>query len=299
MPFTVITLKKVPTSLRGDLTKWMQEIAEGVYVGNFNSQIRQKLWERIGQNVKDGEATMSFSYRNEIGYSFETLNSRRQIVDYDGIPLVIIPKPDFDENKGKEKLGFSNAYRFRQIKKHKTTSVKVESFTKQYVVIDIETTGLDSGNDKIIEIGAIKITDNKTERYSSLVFQEEKLQKSIINLTGITDKMLREQGRDIKNVLTEFLEFIGDLPIIGYSVDFDIKFLNSALKSNILPQIINRIIDLKDIVKKDKKSLKNYRLETVLKSYGIDKKVPHRALPDAQLTYELYGKVNKFSKNLK
>lgn len=175
----------------------------------------------------------------------------------------------------------------------------MESFTRQYVVIDLETSGLDSENDKIIEIGAIKITDSKTERYSSLVYLDEKLQNSIINLTGITDEMLIEQGENIKNVLTEFLEFIGDLPIIGYSVDFDIKFLNYSLKSNNLPQISNKIIDLKDIVKKDKKSLKNYRLETVLKSYGIDKKVPHRALEDALLTYELYGKVNNFSKNLK
>lgn len=47
MPFTVVTLKSVPPSLRGDLTKWMQEIATGVYIGNFNSKIREKLWNRI------------------------------------------------------------------------------------------------------------------------------------------------------------------------------------------------------------------------------------------------------------
>ena len=45
MPFTVITLKKVPNSLRGDLTRWMQEIATGVYVGNFNSRVREALWQ--------------------------------------------------------------------------------------------------------------------------------------------------------------------------------------------------------------------------------------------------------------
>ena len=51
MPFTVVTLKSVPPSLRGDLTKWMQEIAIGVYIGNFNSRIREKLWNRIQANV--------------------------------------------------------------------------------------------------------------------------------------------------------------------------------------------------------------------------------------------------------
>ena len=44
MPFTVITLKSSPSSLRGDLTKWMQEIATGVYVGNFNKKVREELW---------------------------------------------------------------------------------------------------------------------------------------------------------------------------------------------------------------------------------------------------------------
>ncbi len=47
MVMTVVTLSKVPPSLRGDLTKWMQEIATGVYVGNFNTRVREQLWERI------------------------------------------------------------------------------------------------------------------------------------------------------------------------------------------------------------------------------------------------------------
>lgn len=55
----VVTLKSVPpSSLRGDLTKWMQEIATGVYIGNFNSKIREKLWNRIQANVGEGEARL-------------------------------------------------------------------------------------------------------------------------------------------------------------------------------------------------------------------------------------------------
>ena len=90
MPLTVMTLKKVPVSLRGDLTKWMQEIATGVYIGNFNSKVREKLWERVKENVKDGEATMSYAYRNEIGYQFETWKTSQKVIDVDGIPLVYI-----------------------------------------------------------------------------------------------------------------------------------------------------------------------------------------------------------------
>lgn len=74
MPLTVITLKNCPLSLRGDLTKWMQEISTGVYIGNFNSKIREKLRERVVDSVGIGEATMSYAYRNEIGYNFQTHN---------------------------------------------------------------------------------------------------------------------------------------------------------------------------------------------------------------------------------
>lgn len=97
MPFTVITLKNVPNSLRGDLTRWMQEIATGVYVGNYNSKVREYLWKRISEMVKEGEATISFSCRNEVGYSFSTCNTERQIVDFDGIPLVLLPWREFSE----------------------------------------------------------------------------------------------------------------------------------------------------------------------------------------------------------
>ena len=64
MPVTVITLKKSTPSLRGDLSKWMQEIATGVYIGNFNARIREQLWQRVIQNVGKGEATLSYSCRN-------------------------------------------------------------------------------------------------------------------------------------------------------------------------------------------------------------------------------------------
>ncbi len=55
MPLTVITVKNAPPSLRGDLTKWMQEIATGVYVGNFNTKVREQLWSRVKDSVSNGE----------------------------------------------------------------------------------------------------------------------------------------------------------------------------------------------------------------------------------------------------
>ena len=55
MPLTVLTLKNVPPSLKGDLTKWMQEIATGVYVGNINTRVREKLWDRSFSRRRGGD----------------------------------------------------------------------------------------------------------------------------------------------------------------------------------------------------------------------------------------------------
>lgn len=294
MPFTVVTLKNSPPSLRGDLTKWMQEISTGVYVGNFNTKVREELWKRIVESVGTGEATISFSYRNEIGYNFETHNSNRISIDYDGIPLVINPA-DKNEIDKDTKLGFSNASKIRKSKRY---SKKIlNNKLKPYVVLDLETTGLDYINDKIIEIGAIKVSD-KIDEYSCIVKVDMLLPENIKNLTGMKDKDI-QNGKDIKTALNELLDFIGNNTIIGYNIGFDIKFINEALKREGKQHITNQIYDVMQFVKKEKMFLKNYKLETVINEYDINEKVFHRALKDAKLIYILSNKLNELSKKLK
>ena len=108
-----------------------------------------------------------------------------------------------------------------------------------------------------------------------------------------------KNGEDIVTALKELKEFIGDRDIVGYGVKFDIKFINKNLKVNNLERLTNRSWDLLDFVKREKTFLENYKLETVLKSYGIEEKVPHRALKDVKLINELSTKVNKFQEFLK
>ena len=70
-------MSNAPVSLRGDLTKWMQEIATGVYIGNLNSRVREELWERVTQSVGKGQATLSYATRNELGYQFMTHRTKQ------------------------------------------------------------------------------------------------------------------------------------------------------------------------------------------------------------------------------
>lgn len=296
MPFTVITLKSVPPSLRGDLTKWMQEIATGVYVGNFNTRIREKLWKRVSDAVGNGEATISFTSRNEIGYEFQTLHTERQVVDCDGIPLVMLPLKEMSEKSVDKNTGYSKAYKMRRARQYAppNRSRRTERTCEDYIVIDIETTGLNEKSDQIIEIGAVRYVNHTCQYFQSLIAIDGAVPKSITDLTGISDKMLREEGRRLQDVLNDFLDFIQDYDLVGYNIGFDLGFLNAYLRKEDLPELKNRSYDLLKSVKKEQLFQRDYKLQTSLETYGILEKVPHRALEDAKLTYELSRKVNKF-----
>lgn len=301
MPFTVITLKKVPTSLRGDLTKWMQEIATGVYVGNFNSSIREYLWERVKKSADTGEASLSYACRNEIHYNCETFRSDRTIIDCDGIPLVLIPNEQTSPEKiipPAPKEGFSNASHFHKAHKFSERHNYLRKSTPGYVVLDIETTGLNPAKDSIIEIGAIKFENRQKYEFQSLVQLDEKLPIEIKKLTGITDQLLMDEGHPLSEILDQFTKFIGHLNLVAYNANFDLRFLEKALSDNNMPSLKNKVFDLIRFVKKEKCTLTNYKLSTVLKAYGITDTVPHRALKDAELAFELSLKVNEFHKRI-
>ena len=288
MPMTVITLKGVPQSLRGDLTRWMQEIATGVYVGNFNSRIREYLWKRVQETMGSGEASMCFAARNELGYDFATRNASRSVIDYDGIPLIFIPKEPSEAQKLSQ--GFSNASKF-----HCAHIVKpVKGQPARYVVIDIETDGLDAKQNHILEIGAIRCENGSETCFTQLIACDTLIPANVTQINGITNVLLQQEGIEESKALAAFCEFIGDDDLVGYHISFDIEFLNQALKKHRLGYIKNRTHDVLRMVKKEQLFQKNYKLETSLQSYGIHEKVPHRALGDAILIKRLAQKLKKF-----
>lgn len=294
MPFTVITLTRTPPSLRGDLSKWMQEIATGVYVGNFNVRIRERLWERVLENIGSGEATISYEKRNEIGYHFKSFQTEREMIELEGIPLVLIPNKKENKNIDLD-THFSQAHAF-----HKLRNLQKKGREKKtvYVIIDIETTGLNEKTDQIIEIGALKIEGAKKKEFHKII-SVNSLPINIQKLTGITPEEIDQHGENLYEALEAFISFIGEEILVGYNISFDLKFLNSALKENNISKLKNKCIDLKNIAKKDNSFLRNYKLETVLKGYGIDKSVPHRALEDVKLMDKLILKVNGFEDALR
>lgn len=279
-----------PPRLRGDLSKWLCEINTGVYVGNVSSRVRDALWDRVCQNLKNGQATMVFTSAGEQRMNFRTHNTTWETVDLDGIKLMRRPLPQAETENPLLKPGFSKAaqqqYARRAGKPHST---KQESYT----VIDLETTGLKADSDSIIEYGALRVRDGApAEELSLLVRCEKPLPPVITELTGIQNTDL-QKGAEAKAALEEFLTFIGKDPLVGHNISFDMEFLRSACKRYALPIPTNHCTDLMQLARRKLYRVANYKLLTLAQHFQLADKVEHRALPDCRLMQQVYCKLNE------
>ncbi len=166
-------------------------------------------------------------------------------------------------------------------------NVRNQNIEDEFVVFDIETTGLYSNTNKIIEIGAVKIKNMEIiDTFSVLINPNEMLSDKIIKLTGITDNMLEEKG-DIESEIDKFIDFIGKSILVGHNVKFDIGFLNKAVKDVKGEELENTFIDTVTLCQgifNGNDKFKNFKLDTIARNLGISLKTHHRALEDAKAT---------------
>jgi len=88
----VYILEKVPVSLRGELSRWMQEPHSGVFVGSLSAMVREKLWEKACKQAKNGSVIMVYSTNSCQGYCMRSAGkANRNIIEIDGLQLVMIP----------------------------------------------------------------------------------------------------------------------------------------------------------------------------------------------------------------
>lgn len=163
----------------------------------------------------------------------------------------------------------------------------INTFPDDYTVIDIETTGLSSLRNEIIELSAIKIRQNKiSEKFTTLVKPKGKINYFISNLTGITNKMV-ETAQPIDNVLDKYIEFIGQDVVIGHNVNFDINFIYDNYQKYFNKEFSNDYIDTCAMSRKIC-DLKHHKLNLVADYYKIDSSGHHRAEQDCYMTYKIY-----------
>lgn len=171
------------------------------------------------------------------------------------------------------------------------TNPKGQSFDDEYVVFDIETTGLNKEKCKIIEIGAVKIRNREiVDRYSTFIDPGEKLSDEIVDLTNITDDMLEGQ-RPIETVLPEFLDFVGDDVLVAHNASFDTGFVRIKAEELGIEYKKNTILDTLELSRTLLKELKKHKLDVVAKHLGVSLEGHHRAVNDAEATAEIFLKL--------
>ena len=171
------------------------------------------------------------------------------------------------------------------------TNPKGQSFDDEYVVFDIETTGLNKEKCKIIEIGAVKIRNREiVDRYSTFIDPGEKLSDEIVDLTNITDDMLEGQ-RPIETVLPEFLDFVGDDVLVAHNASFDTGFVRIKAEELGIEYRKNTILDTLELSRTLLKELKKHKLDVVAKHLGVSLEGHHRAVNDAEATAEIFLKL--------
>ncbi len=165
-------------------------------------------------------------------------------------------------------------------------------FEDEFVVFDIETTGLSNRTCGITEIGAVKVKNGEVlERYNTFVNPEMPIPQEIAELTGITDDMVRD-ARVIGDVLPEFLAFVGDRLLIAHNADFDIGFIRVAAKSNDL-KFENPYLDTVALSRHLNTDLKNHKLDTLAKYFNLGDFNHHRASDDAEMLAMIYFKMQE------
>jgi DNA polymerase-3 subunit alpha (Gram-positive type) len=164
-----------------------------------------------------------------------------------------------------------------------------QSIDDEFVVLDIETTGLSAENDRITEIGAVKIKEGKiADEFSAFVNPGIPIPEHITKLTGITDDMVKDAG-NIAEVLPQFLDFAGSAAIVAHNAMFDMGFirLNARLISL---KVANPVLDTLQLCRQMFPDLGRYKLNLVAKHLGVSLDHHHRAVNDSRATAEIFIK---------
>ena len=161
------------------------------------------------------------------------------------------------------------------------------TFQDELVVFDIETTGLSAANNRITEIGAVRVKDGQVlETFNMLVNPECPIPEEIVKLTGITDEMVRDQPT-IEEVLPKFFEFTGNRLLIAHNADFDTGFIRYSAKRLGLP-FDNPYFDTLALSRFLNPELKNHKLDTLANYFGLGDFNHHRASDDAEMLAMIY-----------
>jgi DNA polymerase-3 subunit epsilon len=158
----------------------------------------------------------------------------------------------------------------------------------EYVVVDVETTGLQPGMHRVIEVAGVRARGSVVlETFQSLINPRRPVPRFITAFTGITPEMLAT-ALPAADVLPRFLDFLGDWLIVGHNAGFDIGFLDSeaARLGRFLPIAS---LDTITLARRFAPELRRFKLDILARHLGVPTRDRHRALGDARITQEVFA----------
>jgi DNA polymerase III epsilon subunit family exonuclease len=166
---------------------------------------------------------------------------------------------------------------------------KLNEYVKDYVIFDLETTGISCNHDEVVEISAIKVLDGQVvEEFSTLVNPQRPIpfQASMVN--GITDDMVAD-APTFDVALKDFLEFVGDMILVGHNIhSFDMKFIWRDTRKYYDSIVGNDYIDTLSLARTYLPQMKHHTLTDLAAYYGIATDGAHRALFDCRMNQQVF-----------
>lgn len=163
---------------------------------------------------------------------------------------------------------------------------------REYVSLDLETTGLEPKKDRIIEIGAVKIRDGQIqETYATLVDPQTKIPERITELTRISSRMV--EGKPFgQEAVKGLLDFCGELPLLGHNIMFDYSFVKHSAV-NMGMDFEKKGMDTLKLARNLLPDLESKSLQNLRQYYHLPQEEAHRALEDALTTFRLYERLRE------
>ncbi len=177
------------------------------------------------------------------------------------------------------------------------TGRRLDQYIEDYVVFDLETTGISPKEDSIIEISAIKVRGHEpAEEFTALINPGTHIPAGATNVNGITDEMVRE-APELKEILPDFLSFIEGEVLVGHNIQsFDLLFLYRVAGELLQKEVINDYVDTLYMARTCLPQLKRYRLTDISSYFQIETEGAHRALNDCIMNQKCYEHMGKLLK---
>jgi DNA polymerase III epsilon subunit family exonuclease len=160
--------------------------------------------------------------------------------------------------------------------------------TAPFVVVDVETTGLNPATERVCEVGALRLVNGREEgRFESLVRPDHPVSPGARAQHGITDAMLRG-APPFGEIAAELRHFLDETILVAQNAEFDLAFLNAEFRRAGMTPLPNAAVDTIVLARKARPGLATYNLDNLARHFRLEFSERHRSIGDCEVTAEIF-----------